>query len=102
MWERGAALPSRLHWFETEVPGQDENLKGLSRINRELSGEGWDHGYTPAGGVGYVELKGLVLLLTHWVCTSRTSSPYSNPTPMNTDEGARTPKGSLVGFKLEM
>jgi len=29
-------LPSRLHWFETEVLGQDENLKGLSRINREL------------------------------------------------------------------
>jgi hypothetical protein len=36
IWERGAALPSRLHWFETEVLSQDENLKGLSRINREL------------------------------------------------------------------
>jgi hypothetical protein len=29
-------LPSRLHWFETEVLSQDENLEGLSRINREL------------------------------------------------------------------
>jgi hypothetical protein len=36
IWERGAALPSRLHWFETEVLSQDENLEGLSRINREL------------------------------------------------------------------
>jgi hypothetical protein len=36
IWDRGAALPSRLHWFETEVLSQDENLKGLSRINREL------------------------------------------------------------------
>jgi Transposase DDE domain group 1 len=36
IWERGAALPSRLHWFETEVLGQEENLAGLSRINREL------------------------------------------------------------------
>jgi Transposase DDE domain group 1 len=36
IWERGAALPSRLHWFETEVLSQDENLDGLSRINREL------------------------------------------------------------------
>ena len=36
IWERGAALPSRLHWFETEVLTQDENLDGLSRINREL------------------------------------------------------------------
>src|SRR5450759_3429010 len=36
IWERGAALPSRLPWFETEVLSQDENLKGLSRINREL------------------------------------------------------------------
>jgi len=35
-WERGAALPSRLHWFETEVLSRDENLEGLSRINREL------------------------------------------------------------------
>ncbi len=36
IWERGAALPSRLHWFETEVLSQEENLDGLSRINREL------------------------------------------------------------------
>ena len=36
IWDRGAALPSRLHWFETEVLTQDENLNGLSRINREL------------------------------------------------------------------
>jgi len=36
IWERGAALPSRLHWFETEVLSRDENLEGLSRINREL------------------------------------------------------------------
>jgi hypothetical protein len=36
IWERGAALPSRLHWFETEVLTQEENLDGLSRINREL------------------------------------------------------------------
>jgi len=36
IWERGAALPSRLHWFETEVLSQDENLEGLSRINPEL------------------------------------------------------------------
>jgi hypothetical protein len=36
IWDRGAALPSRLHWFETEVLSQDENLNGLSRINREL------------------------------------------------------------------
>ena len=36
IWDRGAALPSRLQWFETEVLSQDENLKGLSRINRDL------------------------------------------------------------------
>ncbi|MHB8485178.1 MAG: hypothetical protein ACYDCM_05500 [Candidatus Acidiferrales bacterium] len=36
IWDRGAALPSRLHWFETEVLSQDENLDGLGRINREL------------------------------------------------------------------
>ncbi len=44
IWERGAALPSRLHWFETEVLSRDENLEGLSRINRELlaKAEGMD------------------------------------------------------------
>ena len=36
IWDRGAALRSRLHWFETEVLSQDENLEGLSRMNREL------------------------------------------------------------------
>jgi len=36
IWERGAALPSRLHWFKTEVLSRDENLEGLSRINRKL------------------------------------------------------------------
>jgi hypothetical protein len=36
IWDRGAALPSRLHWFETEVLNQEQNLEGLSRINREL------------------------------------------------------------------
>jgi len=36
IWDRGAALPSRLHWFETEVLTHEENLEGLSRINREL------------------------------------------------------------------
>jgi hypothetical protein len=36
IWDRGAALPSRLHWFETEVLSQDANLESLSRINREL------------------------------------------------------------------
>jgi len=33
---RAPSSPSRLHWFETEVLSQDENLEGLSRINREL------------------------------------------------------------------
>ena len=36
IWDRGAALPSRLHWSETEVLSREENLDGLGRINREL------------------------------------------------------------------
>ena len=36
IWERGAALTSRLQSFETEVLGQEENLAGLAEINREL------------------------------------------------------------------
>jgi len=36
IWERGAALTSRLQSFETELLTQVENLTGLARINREL------------------------------------------------------------------
>jgi hypothetical protein len=36
IWDRGAALPSRLRWFETEVLSQAGNLEDLRRINREL------------------------------------------------------------------
>ena len=34
--ERGAALTSRLRWFETEVLRRPQNLAGLAALNREL------------------------------------------------------------------
>jgi hypothetical protein len=36
IWERGAALTSRLQSFETELLTQEENVTGLGAINREL------------------------------------------------------------------
>jgi hypothetical protein len=36
IWERGAALTSRVQSFETEVLTQEENLAGLAALNREL------------------------------------------------------------------
>ena len=36
IWERGAALTSRLQSFETEVLTQEENFAGLAAINRSL------------------------------------------------------------------
>jgi hypothetical protein len=36
IWERGAALTSRLQSFETELLTQEKNLDGLAAINREL------------------------------------------------------------------
>jgi hypothetical protein len=36
IWERGAALTSRLQSFETQVLTQEENLAGLAALNREL------------------------------------------------------------------
>ena len=36
IWERGAARPSRLQSFETNLLTQEENLAGLAAINREL------------------------------------------------------------------
>ncbi len=36
VWERGVALTSTLHWFETDLLAREENLTGLARLNREL------------------------------------------------------------------
>ena len=36
IWERGAALTSRLQSFETEILAAEENVAGLAAINREL------------------------------------------------------------------
>ena len=36
MWDRGAALTSTLHWFETELLTHEENLVGLRAVNREV------------------------------------------------------------------
>jgi hypothetical protein len=35
IWDRGAALTSTLHWFETDLT-QGENLVGLMAVNREV------------------------------------------------------------------
>jgi hypothetical protein len=39
IWDRGAALTSRLQSFETELLAEEENLAGLARIDRELIGK---------------------------------------------------------------
>jgi hypothetical protein len=44
VWERGVALTSTLHWFETGLLTREENLTGLTTLNREL--------VTQAEGVG--------------------------------------------------
>jgi len=38
IWDRGAALTSRLQTFEAEMLAEEENSAGLTRINRELVG----------------------------------------------------------------
>jgi hypothetical protein len=47
IWDRGAALTSRLQSFETEMLTQGENFAGLARLNRALIGkaEAVDSGY---------------------------------------------------------
>ena len=39
IWDRGAALTSRLQSFETEMLAQEENFAGLARLNRALIGK---------------------------------------------------------------
>jgi hypothetical protein len=39
VWDRGAALTSRLQTFETEILTEEDNFGGLARLNRELIGK---------------------------------------------------------------
>ena len=39
VWDRGAALTSRLQTFETEMLAEEENFAGLGRLNRALIGK---------------------------------------------------------------
>ncbi|MFZ0580612.1 MAG: transposase [Candidatus Acidiferrales bacterium] len=39
IWDRGAALTSTLHWFETELLTREENLIGLMALKRETLGQ---------------------------------------------------------------
>ena len=39
IWDRGAALTSTLHWFETELLTKEENLIGLMALNRGTLGQ---------------------------------------------------------------
>jgi len=47
VWDRGAALTSRLQSFETEMLAEEENFAGLAGLNRALIGraEGMGSGY---------------------------------------------------------
>jgi hypothetical protein len=47
IWDRGAALTSRLQSFETEMLAEEENFAGLGRLNRALIGkaQAMDSGY---------------------------------------------------------
>jgi len=38
IWDRGEALTSTLHWFETELLTREENLIGLMALNPETLG----------------------------------------------------------------
>ena len=38
IWDRGAALPSRLQTFEMDLLAEDGNFAGLARVNRKLIG----------------------------------------------------------------
>jgi len=47
IWDRGAALTSRLQSFETEMLAQEEKVAGLAALNRKLIGkaEAMESGY---------------------------------------------------------
>jgi hypothetical protein len=59
IWDRGAALPSRMHWFKSEVLTQAGNLSGLATMNRELVGkaEGMEWSWRAAPDMDSTEIR---------------------------------------------
>jgi len=53
VWDRGAALTSRLQTFETELLAEKENFAGLERLNRELIGSSRNLGFAAPNRVGH-------------------------------------------------
>ena len=55
VWDRGAALTSRLQSFETEMLGEEGNFAGLRRLNRALIGkaEAMDSACRNSTGYGF-------------------------------------------------
>lgn len=70
IWERGAALTSRLQTIETAMLAEEENFAGLAWINRELVGG--------VGCVAKIALKiapigsqmGFLIIQTQACCTA--------------------------------
>jgi hypothetical protein len=58
IWDRGAALTSRLQTFETEMLAEEGNFSGLARLNRELIGkaEALDSPYRTVLDMGSTEI----------------------------------------------
>ncbi|MBI3669414.1 MAG: IS1380 family transposase [Acidobacteria bacterium] len=70
IWDRGAALTSRLQTFETEMLAEEENFAGLARLNRALIGraEAMDSGDRAVLDLGSTEIP---------VCGEQEQSAYN-------------------------
>ena len=82
IWDRGAALTSTLHGFETEMLASEENLLGLMALNRGLVGqaEAFDDSERVVLDMDSTSCpQFLCFLQNHWVILPRASdSPQRN------------------------
>ena len=82
IWDRGAALTSTLHGFETEMLASEENLLGLMALNRGLVGQGeaFDDSERVVLDMDSTSCpQVLCFLQNHWVILPRASdSPQRN------------------------
>lgn len=58
IWDRGAELTSPLQTFKTEMLAEEENFRGLARLNRDLIGsaEAGDSAYRVVLDIGSTEI----------------------------------------------
>jgi hypothetical protein len=100
IWERGAALTSRLQSFETEVLTPEKNLVGLAALNRELVARAEAiYRFASARRAGYGQHGDPGLRRTKAKCVQRPLRVHLLPSAAAVQSRRRLPSGQAPAWQ---